>query len=404
MRIQQLLIVTFTLGLALVLAACQPVLLDPSMVESDSSALMVGNPEPTVISAAKVHLFPVDGNNSVAGAASTLARTPNGVTLTIDTLGLTPGDVYTIWWVVFNQPTACSDGQCMAPDLSDPATMAMVSYATGEIADKTGQASFSATLDVGDIATALDNESGFPFELVEPAPGLIEPMSADIHAVIRSHGAALDDPEEQLTSFNGGCNPECFNVQATVHAPFETLARDDAPLTFKTSSAEMHQFPVDATNVVEGTLSILQRTPEGVTIEVKTVGLEPGHAYTLWLAVFNYPDECSDRGCVPQDMIQMKIASMVKYATGAIAKADGTATFRSSLPIGDVEGALDNGSGFPFELVEPAPGLLEPLGAEIHAIIRSHGAALDDPSEQLASFNGGCNPECFNVQAVMHIP
>lgn len=291
----------------------------------------------------------------------------------------------------------------MAPDLSDPATMAMVSYATGEIADENGQATFSAVLNTDDASGALDNNSGFPFELVEPAPGLLHPMTAEIHAVIRTHGAALDDPHEQLISFSGGCNPECMNVQATLHAPLASLAATTGPKTFLTGSTSVHQFPADDTNVINGTLSTLQRTPEGATVEIKTVGLTPGDAYTLWWVVFNYPIGCSDGGCIPQDLMQAKIASMVKYGSGAIAKADGTATFRAFLPVGDAQGALDNASGFPWQLVEPAPGLLEPLNAELHAVIRSHGAALDDPTEQLASFNGGCNPECFNVQAVMHL-
>ena len=40
--------------------------------------------------------------------------------------------------------------------------------------------------------------------------------------VIRSHGTASDDlnvRHEQTSTYNSGCNPECFDVQAAVHAP-----------------------------------------------------------------------------------------------------------------------------------------------------------------------------------------
>ena len=170
------------------------------------------------------------------------------------------------------------------------------------------------------------------------------------------------------------------------------------------STTLMHEFPFQETNNVVGTLSTLVRTAEGAHVLLETTGLTPGDAYTLWWVVFNYPDDCTKQGCLPQNLMEAKMAAMVKYGVGAIANEDGTATFEAFLAVGDVTGALDNSSGFDFELFEPAPGLIEPLSAEFHVVLRSHGAALDDPTEQLTTFNGGCNPECFNVQMAMHIP
>lgn len=98
------------------------------------------------------------------------------------------------------------------------------------------------------------------------------------------------------------------------------------------------------------------------------------------------------------------MAAIVKYGVGAIADESGKATMEAFLPIGDVTGALDNESGFDFPLFEPVPGLAEPFTAEFHVVLRTHGAVFADPTEQLATFNGGCNPECFNIQVAMHIP
>ncbi len=44
----------------------------------------------------------------VDGSWSQLTRTNEGVSIQIDTDQLEPGGVYTVWWVVFNNPGACS--------------------------------------------------------------------------------------------------------------------------------------------------------------------------------------------------------------------------------------------------------------------------------------------------------
>ncbi len=43
----------------------------------------------------------------VEGASSTLARTKNGITATIQTDDLKAGNAYTLWWVIFNNPEKC---------------------------------------------------------------------------------------------------------------------------------------------------------------------------------------------------------------------------------------------------------------------------------------------------------
>lgn len=190
----------------------------------------------------------------------------------------------------------------------------------------------------------------------------------------------------------------------TACQPIQPITRPAAEDGEMRSTAAIHAFPFAEDNVVAGTLSTLERTAKGVHVSLETTGLTPGSAYTLWWVVFNYPHECSTQGCIPQNFMEAKVAAMVKYGVGAIADETGAATFDTFLSVGDVAGALDNNSGFDFEVVEPAPGLIEPLTAEFHVVLRSHGTALPDPTEQLTSFNGGCNPECFNAQVAMHVP
>ena len=180
--------------------------------------------ETMATSRVNVHLFS-DSEVAIDGATSALNRRADGIDLVLNTTGLTPGDAYTVWWLIFNNPADCADIPCSSADLSNPRTMGMVAYATGGIANEQGEGHFVATLAVGDTSNALDNGDGFPLELIETTLGLVDPQRAEIHAVIRTHGAAHPDPIEQLTTFGGGCNPACANVQAAFHSP-QALAQN----------------------------------------------------------------------------------------------------------------------------------------------------------------------------------
>jgi len=153
----------------------------------------------------------------VTGANSVMIRNAEGVSYTVDTSGLTPGDAATNWWIVFNNPQFCSDGGCGAKDFpqngGDPKVEASAYWATGAIVDANGFVHFSAHQAVGG-----------------PAPGQVlfgpslQNRNAEIHIIIRTHGPASTDPATlhgQLTTFGGACsasNP-CFDQQAARHQP-----------------------------------------------------------------------------------------------------------------------------------------------------------------------------------------
>jgi hypothetical protein len=166
---------------------------------------------------ASVHLF---GTTTVVpGAYSTLIRNDRGVTMTFHTSGLVDGNGYTVWWIVFNNPAACTAGtapsKCGLGDLPKPAVRASLVFATGHVVGNGDSANFGAWLGVGDLDAVLPNP---------PSPagpyGLENARTADIHIVVRSHGPA--DPQllpDQINSFLGGCsatNP-CANVQGSTH-------------------------------------------------------------------------------------------------------------------------------------------------------------------------------------------
>ncbi len=160
--------------------------------------------------------------------------------------------------------------------------------------------------------------------------------------------------------------------------------------------------------------STLKRYDDHVDFSIHTTGLEPGHAYTVWLVIFNNPDACSDECSqddfppdVPgaqtgDDEPDPAVAASSLWAAGTLVGADGTTSF-----FGRVE------AGNPPGMVVFGPGLEDPMGAEIHMIVRSHGRALiGEVAEQISTSQGLCTvtkPDpgsnlCLDVQAAKHIP
>lgn len=157
--------------------------------------------------------------------ASTLVRTDHGVSTTLDTTALRSGDVVTLWWIVFNNPSACTHGipgvsQCGEQDAfnAHPAgPRSSVLHAAGRIIDEDGTAGYGAHLKVGDTSRALFG------------PGLLDARGAEIVLVLRSHGPKIPDlVSEMLRTFGAGCNNappgtgtpgpnECAEVQFSVH-------------------------------------------------------------------------------------------------------------------------------------------------------------------------------------------
>ncbi len=146
---------------------------------------------------------------------SELVRDAEGISMSFDTADL-PVGAFTVWWVIFNNPTACSNDDCGSSDtrLGGPAE-ASILWATGGIVgpDRIGHA--SAHLKVG-----LENAPGY----VHRGPGLTNPMGAEVHIVIKYHGPPqYDDPEilaRQLTTFVGDCaRLLCYLPQSAVHSP-----------------------------------------------------------------------------------------------------------------------------------------------------------------------------------------
>lgn len=150
--------------------------------------------------------------------------------------------------------------------------------------------------------------------------------------------------------------------------------------------------------------STLTRKSDRIALNGYATGLKPGHAYSIWWAVYNLPKKCVDGnghfdevGCGKDEVENMELAELTKtsllWAGGTISDVNGNASFSAELVAGN-----------PFGAVMMGPGLLYPMKAEVHFLLRDHGPMiLGAVDKQVASFDYGCDVyECREVQGGVH--
>ncbi|OLS21924.1 MAG: hypothetical protein HeimC2_31600 [Candidatus Heimdallarchaeota archaeon LC_2] len=156
----------------------------------------------------------------VEGASATLVRHNNGISYTLHTTELTSGDAVTNWWVIFNNPESCSDKSdvlgtaCGFGDLFAPGVDASILFAAGHVVGNGENANFAASLSVG------DNDG----DLIE-GPGLTNPMGAEIHVLVRTHGEMIPSlVSGQISTVDVACidgdpSDPCEDLQAAAFVP-----------------------------------------------------------------------------------------------------------------------------------------------------------------------------------------
>lgn len=169
--------------------------------------------------------------------SSTSLRTHSNVRMTIKTSGLDPHGTYTVWWVIFNNPDECENG-CGEPDLFNDDVGGSVLYAAGHAIGGNGKGNFAGSLRTGDISGCQAPWDAFDLTLIDEEgeldmcrEGLIDPQSAEIHLVVRTHGEKIPGMvNEQINTFAGGCTAEssfgasngpneCVDQQFAIHFP-----------------------------------------------------------------------------------------------------------------------------------------------------------------------------------------
>ena len=121
--------------------------------------------------AKKSYVAVMDVMGEIKGASATLNRKENGISAKLKTIGLIPGNAYTMWFVVF--------GETPGPPKS--------TFAAGHVIGGSGKAEFSG-------------HKSFEEGVFE------NPLTAEVHLVIRTHGPAQPGMiPSMIHTMDGGC-------------------------------------------------------------------------------------------------------------------------------------------------------------------------------------------------------
>jgi len=144
--------------------------------------------------------------------------------------------------------------------------------------------------------------------------------------------------------------------------------------------------------------SRIVRTDKGISGNISVhlendTGSAHGLAITLWLVIFNDPDECEfgPGNCGSDaDFGNPDIKLDVVYGGGNVVGASERATIGFHYKAGNNAGSIADIFGLPTDNGDSF-GLIYPRSAEVHYVIRLHGPK--DPAampEQIHSYGGGC--------------
>jgi hypothetical protein len=167
-------------------------------------------------------------DGSDAGGKSILTRTDTMVVATVEAANLVPGDAHTLWFVVFNAPGSCTDGECGEDDIFLPdgnlneagiiAAQIGIGNATGNVAKANGTVEFGAVLRQG---VNDDHQVLFPAGFAGASLLTADPDDAEVHVIVQTHGQARGGSQlaMQLAYVEAACTPLCGDIQFAVHTP-----------------------------------------------------------------------------------------------------------------------------------------------------------------------------------------
>ena len=216
------------------------------LVLTVQAAAATGQPDKQAMQSVETGIAGLGPSEPIDGTFSALRREEDGVTTKIRT-GSTPGLAFTLWYVIFNAPENC-DGDCglgdilvldgdgnlvldgdgnpiLNDDQIEAARISIVYGGDGAVVNPGGRVKLDGGLRVGEVPAGagqivVGHPDDGPVFGTGPVTGLEDAQSAEIHPVLQHHGQAHDDPElleQQLTMFFGACNPDCGDVQFSVH-------------------------------------------------------------------------------------------------------------------------------------------------------------------------------------------
>lgn len=134
-------------------------------------------------------------SGQVPGAWGSLVRNKNGIAYRLNTRELTPGNAYTLWLVVINNPSACAATPCSGGDiLTNAATDSQVRFGAGHVAGGSGHGTLAGSVKVGQLDGWLADRS------------LWNVWGAQVHLVVNDHGPMIPDQMPgMIHTYRGGC-------------------------------------------------------------------------------------------------------------------------------------------------------------------------------------------------------
>jgi hypothetical protein len=153
------------------------------------------------------------------------------------------------------------------------------------------------------------------------------------------------------------------------------------PTTFQTTDV----YTADGAMLMTGA-AWLVRSKHGFHGRIMSQVSDPGHAYTVWLVVFNNPEACVD-GCNDEDVANPAVQAAVFYGNGAIGASDGLSGGVVNIDFSTVADGIPEGT-FRLDDLLPEPifyqrGLRRGngFGAELHLVIDYHPGPAKDGTE-----------------------
>jgi len=160
----------------------------------------------------------------------------------------------------------------------------------------------------------------------------------------------------------------------------------------------------NSSQVVDGaTILVRDYAHDTVHASISSRALEPDTAYSIWWAIFNEPQHCTEAYvCTVNDLEVFggdpSVKASVFWAGGFLSDQSGVANTTLRLGTGRTDREL-------FAQTENH-GLQNLLGAEIHVVLRTHGPAgvAGSIAEQIGTANMACPTDgCQNVFASIHL-
>lgn len=165
--------------------------------------------------------------------------------------------------------------------------------------------------------------------------------------------------------------------------------------------SDIYLFMDDSVDIGDSTLA---RSDKRLHTKIHATGLTPKHAITVWWVIFNEPENClTPYECGLYDTIGEEYGgnaenakASLPFATGGVVNANGDFRKVASQRVGPADGSVNT------FLDDVDFGLINPLTAEVHLVIRDHGPLIPGlVHEQIGTFGGGCDPALNQADPAM---